>query len=203
MKLWLMAITVFAGFSGLALAQDTRYNFDAQADFSKYKTYKWVDIKSAQKPDDLTDRQIREALDGELAKKGLSKTDSDSADLFVGYQTAMNTEKEVTSFDSGWGYGPGWRYGGAPGISTATTSTLYVGSLDWICMTQRRNNLSGAVLRPRRWILRQSPISVRRICKKQRQAVKELSTESEVVRRRRAQEEIDVSTLLDVVRRAQ
>ena len=130
MKLWLMAITVFAGFSGLALAQDTRYNFDAQADFSKYKTYKWVDIKSAQKPDDLTDRQIREALDGELAKKGLSKTDSDSADLFVGYQTAMSTEKEVTSFDSGWGYGPGWRYGGAPGISTATTSTLYVGSLD-------------------------------------------------------------------------
>lgn len=129
MKLWLTAITVFAAFSVTALAQDTRYNFDAQANFSKFKTYKWVEMKGTQKPDDLTDRQIREAIDAELAKKGLSKTDSDSADLFVGYQTAINTEKEVTSFDSGWGYGPGWRYGGAPGISTATTSTLYVGSL--------------------------------------------------------------------------
>jgi uncharacterized protein DUF4136 len=129
MKLWLMAITVFAAFSPTALAQDTRYNFDAQADFSKFKTYKWVEMKGAQKPDDLTDRQIREAIDAELSRKGLSKTDSDSADLFLGYQTAINTEKEVTSFDTGWGYGPGWRYGGAPGISTATTSTLYVGSL--------------------------------------------------------------------------
>ncbi len=129
MKLWLIAITVFAAFSATALAQDTRYNFDAQADFSKFKTYKWVEMKGAQRPDDLTDRQIREAIDAELAKKGLSKTDSDSADLFVGYQTAVNTEKEVTSFDSGWGYGPGWRYGGSPGISTATTSTLYIGSL--------------------------------------------------------------------------
>jgi hypothetical protein len=123
-------IVAIGALSGLALAQDVRYNFDAQSDFSKYKTYRWVDIKGADRPDDLTDRQIKDALDGELAKKGLTKTDGDAADLFVGYQTAISTEKEVTSFDSGWGYGPGWRYGGmGTGISTSTTSTLYVGAL--------------------------------------------------------------------------
>ena len=36
----------------VALAQDTRYNFDSNVDFSKYKTYKWVDRKGADKPFD-------------------------------------------------------------------------------------------------------------------------------------------------------
>jgi hypothetical protein len=130
LRTWIVTMTAL---SGLAFAQDTRYNFDKQADFSKFKTYKWVQIKGSDKPDDLIDRQIREALDAELGKKGLTKTDADAADLFVGYQTAINTEKEVTSFDSGWGYGPGWgagRYGGmGTGISTSTTSTLYIGQL--------------------------------------------------------------------------
>ena len=125
---WIMALTAV---SGLALAQDVRYNFDAQSDFSKFKTYKWVDVKGADQVNDLIDRQIRDVFDAELVKKGLTKTDADTADLFVGYQTAVNTEKQVTSFDSGYGYGPGWRgYGGmGTGISTSTTSTLYVGSL--------------------------------------------------------------------------
>jgi len=124
---WIATATILGG---LAFAQDTRYNFDSQTDFSKYKTYKWVDIKS-DKPDELTDRQIRAALEAELAKKGLTKIDADNADMFIGYQTAIGTEKQVNSFDTGWGYGPGWRgygYGGS-GMSTSTTSTLYVGTL--------------------------------------------------------------------------
>lgn len=123
---WILTATIL---SGITLAQDVRYNFDSQADFTKYKTYKWVDIKGAQKPDDLTDRQIREALETELAKKGLTKQEGDPADLYIGYQVGINTEKEINSFDTGWGYGPGWRYGGMGGMTTSTTSTLYVGSL--------------------------------------------------------------------------
>ena len=48
-------MTVIAATTGLALAQDVRNNFDAQADFSKFKTYKWVENKASEKPDDLTD----------------------------------------------------------------------------------------------------------------------------------------------------
>jgi hypothetical protein len=122
--------------AGLANAQDVRFNYDKTADFSKYKTYKWVEIKGSDK-DPMIDEQIRTACDAQLATKGLKKIDSDSADLFIGYQTAITTEKQVNSFSSDFGYGPGWggygRYGGYGGMgsstSTSTTSTLYVGAL--------------------------------------------------------------------------
>jgi len=117
-----------------AWAQDVRYNFAANANFSKYKTYKWVPIKGSDSVDQITDGQIKSAVDQELATKGLTKTDSDTADLFVGYQVSLGQEKQVTSFDSGWGYGPGWggyRYGGGGGgITTSTTSTIVIGQVD-------------------------------------------------------------------------
>lgn len=119
------------------VAQDVRYNFDKEKDFSKYKTYKWVPIESSDKVSDLVLRQLTAAIDAELAAKGLMKTDSDTADLFIGYQTAISTEKEFTSYNTGWGYGPGWGsgwYGYGGGISSTTTygstSTVHVGQLD-------------------------------------------------------------------------
>jgi hypothetical protein len=115
-----------------ALAQDTRYNFDSTANFGAFKTYKWVTIKGATQLSDLVDKQIKTAFDAELAKKGLTKTDADTADLYIGYQAAVGQEKEYTSFDTGWGYGPGYGrgwYGGGGGMTTGTTSTIYVGQL--------------------------------------------------------------------------
>lgn len=136
MKKWGLLFSLGALlFAGRALAQDVRYNFDKDADFSKFKTYKWVDIKDAQKPNDIVDKQIKASVDSQLSTKGLSKVDSDDADLFIGYQTAIGTEKQFTSYNSGWGYGPGWYGGGwygGGGMSTTTgsTSTIYKGSLD-------------------------------------------------------------------------
>ncbi|PWT84296.1 MAG: DUF4136 domain-containing protein [Blastocatellia bacterium] len=117
-----------------ALAQDVRYNFDKTANFPAFKTYKWVEIKGAQKLSDLADRQVKAAVDAELAKKGLTKSESDSADLYIGYQAAIGQEKEYTSFNTGWGAGPGWYGGGwygagGSGITTGSTSTIYVGQL--------------------------------------------------------------------------
>ena len=115
-----------------ALAQDVRYNFDKDVNFSQFKTYKWVVIKDANKLSDLADRQIKSAVDAELAKKGLTKSDADTADLYVGYQAGVGQEKQYTSFDTGWGYGPGWGggwYGGGGGMTTGSTSTIYVGQL--------------------------------------------------------------------------
>jgi len=119
------------------LAQDVRYDFDKNKDFSKYKTYKWVPIKGADQPDELTGKKVTAAVNAELATKGLTMTDSDTADLYIGYQTAIGTEKQFTSYSTGWGYGPGWGrgwYGYGGGMSTGTTygstSTIYVGQLD-------------------------------------------------------------------------
>ena len=115
-----------------ALAQDVTYNFDKSTDFSKFKTYKWVTIQGAQKPDDLTDKQIKEAIDAELTKKGLTKTDADNADLYIGYQPSITQEKQLTTYNTGWGYGPSW--GGYPAsmgstMTTGQTSTILIGQI--------------------------------------------------------------------------
>jgi hypothetical protein len=134
MKKWGLLFSIGAMlFAASAIAQDVRYNFDKEADFTKFKTYKWVDIKDAQKANDLVDKQIKDSIDSQLSTKGLSKVDSDDADLLIGYQTAVGTEKQFTSYNTGWGYGPGWGGGwyGGGGMSTTTgtTSTIYVGQL--------------------------------------------------------------------------
>ena len=116
-----------------ALAQDVRYNFDKSTDFSKFKTYKWVQIKGASTANNLVDKQIKDAIDAELATKGLTKVDGDDANLYIGYQPAIGEEKQFNSYSSGWGYGPGWGggwYGGMGSTTThGSTSTIYKGQL--------------------------------------------------------------------------
>ncbi len=116
-----------------AFAQDVNYNFDKDTDFSKIRTYKWVDIKGAQQVDAITDKQIKAAVDAQLTQKGLTKVEDDNADVYVGYQTAVGQDKQFTSYSSGWGYGPGWYrggwYGPSGGMTTGTTSTIYTGQL--------------------------------------------------------------------------
>ena len=134
-KVSLLSVATILLLASAAIGQDVRYNFDKSADFSKFKTYKWVPLKDAAKPNDLIDKQIIAAVDAELAAKGLSKVDADNADLYIGYQAGIGQEKQFTSYNSDWGYGGGWGrggwYGGGGGMSTTTgqTSTIYVGQL--------------------------------------------------------------------------
>jgi hypothetical protein len=119
--------------AAVASAQDVSYNFDQQADFTKYKTYKWVQVKDAEQVDPLTAKQITTAIENQLALKGLTKTEGATADLFIAYQVAISSEKQINTMDTGM-YGAGWGpryYGGyyGGGMSTTTTSTIYVGSV--------------------------------------------------------------------------
>jgi hypothetical protein len=135
-KLAFLVVAFLLFGASAAVAQDVKYDYDRDKDFSKYKTYKWVPIKGADLPDELTTKQITAALDAEFAKKGLTKIEADTADLYIGYQTAIGTEKEFTSYNTGWGYGAGWGGGwyGRGGMATTTTygstSTVYIGTLD-------------------------------------------------------------------------
>ena len=107
---------------GIAQAQDVKYNYVPGTDFSKYKTYKWVDVPGAQKPDQIVDGQIKAAVDSELAKKGLTKTDADTSDLYVTYQVAISQQQQWNAM----GGGVGWRFGG---MATATSSSINIGTL--------------------------------------------------------------------------
>ncbi|HKM90643.1 MAG TPA: DUF4136 domain-containing protein [Candidatus Acidoferrales bacterium] len=109
--------------AGSALAQDVSYNFVPGTDFSKYKTYHWVVIKSNAHPDQIIDQQIRQAIDAQLSAKGFTKTDTDQADLYVAYQVSVTQERQWDAY----GMGGGWRFGG--GMATATSTTIHVGTL--------------------------------------------------------------------------
>ena len=133
-RLSVLLLGVFLAGATSALAQDVRYNFDKDANFASFKTYKWVVVKGAAPVSELVDKQIKAAVDAELAKKGLTPSASDSADLYIAYQAGIDKEKQYTSFDTGYGYGPGWGggwYGGGygGGMTTGTTSTIYIGQL--------------------------------------------------------------------------
>lgn len=114
----------------VASAQDIRFNFLPGTDFSKYKTYKWVKVPNAQYPNSILDEQIMQAIDSQLATKGLTKSD-DNPDLVVTYQVAVNQEKQWNSYSTGgdmWGWG-GWRGWGGMSTTTTTSQTINVGTL--------------------------------------------------------------------------
>ncbi|HEY7095981.1 MAG TPA: DUF4136 domain-containing protein [Terriglobales bacterium] len=124
---------------------ETRYNFDQAEDFSQFKTYRWVPQPDAAKLDDQRDKQIKDAVDAELARKGLSKTDADSADLYIGYQAAINTETQFTSYKTDWGYSPSWsgaRSGNVAGVTMAQVSTISVGQLVLDMYVSKKHSLA-------------------------------------------------------------
>src|SRR5215813_11993453 len=132
---FLAAVCIGLFWAIAASAQDTKYNFMPGTDFTKYKTYKWVRVPNAQYPDQILDAQITQAIDAQLAKKGLTKSSGDDADLVVTYQAAVSQEKQWNSFSTGdgsWGYGRWGGWGGYGGMSTTTTTseTIHIGTLD-------------------------------------------------------------------------
>jgi hypothetical protein len=125
-----LAATVALCGAPTVFAQDVSYNALPGTDFSRFKTYKWVNIQNAQRPDQITDQQITQAIEAQLATKGLTKTADDNADLYIAYQVAINQEKQLDSYSTGgmgWGW-YGYGYGGM-GSSHATTSTINIGTL--------------------------------------------------------------------------
>jgi hypothetical protein len=116
-------------------AQDVRTNYMPSTDFSKYHTYAWVDeVKGVPqvgaKPDQILDTQVKQAVDSQMAAKGFTKVvDGGKADLVLGYQLAIDREKQINGFANGWGGWGGWGpWGGGLDSFSATTSTINIGT---------------------------------------------------------------------------
>lgn len=131
-------ITQLAVIAGLLLAsavtasaQDIKYNYLPGTDFSKYKTYKWVQAPNQDYSNSILDSQIKQAIESQLALKGLSKNDQ-NPDLYIIYQVAVNQEKQWNSYSTGgdaWGWG-GWRGWGGMATTTTTSQTINIGHLN-------------------------------------------------------------------------
>jgi hypothetical protein len=116
-----LVLALLAG--NTAMAQDVSSNAMPGVDFSKYHTYKWVVIQGAEQPNQIVDAQIKQAIDAQLATKGLTKVDGDKADLYIGYQVSISKQQQWNAY----GMGGGLRWGG--GMATATSSTIAIGTL--------------------------------------------------------------------------
>jgi Domain of unknown function (DUF4136) len=103
-------------------SQEVRVDSMPGTDFSKYHSYKWVVIESGSHPNQIVDAQIKQAIDAQLEAKGLTKVDDDNADLYVGYQVAVDQQKQWNAY----GMRGGVRWGG---MATATSTTINVGTL--------------------------------------------------------------------------
>jgi hypothetical protein len=119
----------------LASAQDVRTNYMPGTDFSKYHTYAWVDeVKGVPRvgsqPDQILDAQVKQAVDSQMAVKGLTKVaDGGKADLLLGFQLAIDRERQINGLAEGWGRRNGWGpWGGGLNSFSATTSTINIGT---------------------------------------------------------------------------
>ena len=113
-------------------AQKVQYNYMPGTDFSRFKTYKWVEIPGIQYPNQLLDTQIKQAIDAQLATKGLRRSDTGIPDLYVMYQAAVNQERQWNAYSTGgdyWGWG-GWGGWGGMSTTTMTSSTINIGTLN-------------------------------------------------------------------------
>jgi hypothetical protein len=123
--------------AGIAFSQDVSFNYDHNADFSSFKTYKLVPVKGGtEQMNDLNRRMVEEVVVARLAQKGLTKTDSDDADLYAAYQVGITENQEFTTIDmggpmmigGGWGMGPGIGMMGG-GIARTTSNIVLTGTL--------------------------------------------------------------------------
>jgi hypothetical protein len=116
----------------MTYAQDVRTNYMPGTDFSKFHTYAWVnDVEGVPpvggRPDQILDAQVKEAIDSQMSAKGLTKIENGSkVDLLLGYQLAIDQEKQINGFGDNMGGLGGW--GGGFGTFSASTSNNYIGT---------------------------------------------------------------------------
>lgn len=95
--------------AGIALAQNITFDFDKSANFAEFATYTWE--RGHEVPDELNHKRIVNAIDGQLAAKGLTRVSrQEQPDLLVAYHAVFDRDLQVSGFSSGWGpyrFGPG------------------------------------------------------------------------------------------------
>jgi len=108
----------------IALANTVTYDFDKTTDFSRFRTYAWVSGTNLE--DELNHKRVVNAIDGQLASKGLRRVESGApSDLLVAYHASVDKNLQINASSSGWGpYGLGGsRFG------TVRAQEIFVGTL--------------------------------------------------------------------------
>lgn len=113
------------------------YDYDKQADFTKYKTYAFSEDTKNLPIEQLNRDRIIQAVETELAAKGFTK--SDNPDVLIDLQVKAKTETEATATNTGagmyggrYGFAGGYGYGGTTYVSynEYTVGSLFINMVD-------------------------------------------------------------------------
>jgi hypothetical protein len=129
------AALVATGCSSISVRQD----YDTQADFVAYKTYAWIqqpttavgNARAAQQMNTLLDKRIKDAVNAQLAAKGMTLV-TENPDALVMYYTGIDNKIEVQDYGytyPRYGYG-GWYGGGQVDVYEYNEGTLIVDLID-------------------------------------------------------------------------
>jgi hypothetical protein len=99
-------LSTLAGTAALALlastavAQSVSYDYDRTADFSRLKTYAWIDGTGLS--DDLNHKRIVAAIDEQMMAKGFTRVGSAAhPDVLIAYHADFNKNLEINGFSTG------------------------------------------------------------------------------------------------------
>ena len=129
-RLAFVAGIAIAGCSSIAYNHD----FDPAVDFTKYKTYTWMEVAEPEKQrprgmSELVEKRIVAAVDENLARKGYTKQATGPTDFVVNFMATTQEKIDFTSYYTGWGY-YGW-YGGSQVVADQyTEGTLIIDIFD-------------------------------------------------------------------------
>jgi len=121
-KAILTGLVVFV-LTAASFAQQVKTDYDRNANFSKYKTFSFEKVQTA---DPLWVDRIKSAVSSALTAKGMTQVDS-GGDISIIAIEMTNTQQTLDTFYNG--FGGGWRWGGRFGDATTTTETYQVGTL--------------------------------------------------------------------------
>jgi hypothetical protein len=132
-----LGLTCVFGMAVAAQKLEIETNRDEKADFSTLKTYAWLPPAPAVKnttdalsnpnlSQEVLGPHIVEAVDRQLARRGMTKVESkEAADALVAYFAALTVGFSRTYLGEYYGYVTGWGSPIPPGLAPTTSATIY------------------------------------------------------------------------------
>jgi len=127
---FVLSAVALVGCSGISYNHD----FDPAADFSKYKTYAWMEVADPSRAQnrgvsELIEKRIVAAVDENLAARGCSKRTAPPVDFVVNFMLTAQEKIDFNTYYTGWGY-YGWYGGTQVEARQYTEGTLIVDVFD-------------------------------------------------------------------------
>jgi hypothetical protein len=104
--------------AGIVVAQKVSVDYDRGTDFSRYRTYSFIESKSPASSQLWRDR-ILDSIQLKLAANGLLPARTgEVADLFIVYNSGVREQTAIEGY--GYNYGPGWRWSSSESLRELT-----------------------------------------------------------------------------------